>query len=160
MFGKIQQLYCIVTIWEGISFTVDVNKPKPNKPNTMSLVEKRTEELGLCEDFVNGRAGSLRSRIVNGVVRGGSKSVLGPRPRMSSSFPILILHHLELSRVSESLASPWDLPGYIFFCSFHLGRLSVDCAGRHLSVCPIPRFPQLAVGCSGQHDTVQGSFLY
>ena len=76
----------------------------------MSLVEKRAEELGLCEDFINGQAGSLGSRIVNGVVGGGSKSVLGPRPRMSSSFPILILHHLELSRVSSSpfpLRSPW-----------------------------------------------------
>ena len=25
----------------------------------MNLVEKRAQELGLCEDFVNGRAGSL-----------------------------------------------------------------------------------------------------
>ena len=82
-----------------VSFTVDVNEPKSNRPNTMSLVEKRAKELGLCEDFANGKAGSLRSRIVNGVVRGGSKSVLGPRPRMSFSFPIPILHHLELSRV-------------------------------------------------------------
>ena len=89
-----------------VSFTVDVNEPKPNRPNTMSLVEKRAEELGLCEDFVNGQARSLRSRIVNGVVREGSKSVLGPHPRMSSSFPILILYHLEFSRFSESPASP------------------------------------------------------
>ena len=43
---------------------------------------------------------------------------------------------------------------YIFFCSFHLDRSSVDCAGRHLSVCPIQRFPPLAVSCSGQHGTV------
>ena len=60
-----------------VSFTVDVNEPKSNRPNTMSLVEKRAKELGLCEDFANGKAGSLRSRIVNGVVKGGSKSVRG-----------------------------------------------------------------------------------
>ena len=78
----------------GVSFTVDVSEPKPNWPNTMNLVEKRVRELGLCKDFVNGRTGSLGSRIVNGVVRGGgSKSVLGPRPRMSSSSPPLILHN-------------------------------------------------------------------
>ena len=36
----------------------------------MNLVEKWAQELGLCEDFVNGWAGSLGSRIVNGVVGG------------------------------------------------------------------------------------------
>ena len=64
---------CRVPIW-GVSFTVDVSEPKPNKPNTMNLVEKRAQELGLCEDFVNGRAGSLGSKIVNGVVGGGGQS--------------------------------------------------------------------------------------
>ena len=34
----------------------------------MSLVEKWAEELGLCEDFVNDRTGSLGNRIINGVV--------------------------------------------------------------------------------------------
>ena len=63
----------------GVSFIVDVSEPKPNRPNTINLVEKRIQELGLCEDFVNGRAGSLGSRIVNGVV-GGVKV----RPRASS----------------------------------------------------------------------------
>ena len=57
-----------------MSFTVDVSEPEPNKPNTMNLVEKRAQELGLYEDFVNGRAGSLGSRIVNGVVEGGGQS--------------------------------------------------------------------------------------
>ena len=33
----------------------------------MNLVEKRAQELGLCEDFVNGRAGLLRSEIIKGV---------------------------------------------------------------------------------------------
>ena len=89
----INSINCRVLIG-GVSFTVDVSKPKPNRPNTMNLVEKRVRELGLCKDFVNGRAGSLGSRIINGVVGGGgSKSVLEPRPRMSSSSPPLILHN-------------------------------------------------------------------
>ena len=45
----------------------------------MNLVEKRAQELGLCEDFVNGRAGSLGSRIINDVVGGRVKV----RPRAS-----------------------------------------------------------------------------
>ena len=45
----------------------------------MNLVEKRGQELGLCEDFVNGWAGSLGSRIVNGVFEG-----VKVRPRASS----------------------------------------------------------------------------
>ena len=53
-----------------MSFTVDVSEPKPNRPNTMNLVEKQAQELGLCEDLVNGPAGSLGSKIVNGVVKG------------------------------------------------------------------------------------------
>ena len=85
--------YCRVSIG-GVPFTVDVGEPKPNRPNTMNLVEKWAQELGFCEDFVNGRAGSLGSRIVNGIVGGGgSKSVLEPHPRMSSSSPPLILHN-------------------------------------------------------------------
>ena len=35
----------------GRSFTVDVNGPKPNRPNTMNLVKKWAQELGLSEDF-------------------------------------------------------------------------------------------------------------
>ena len=37
----------------GGSFTVGVSEPKPNRSNTMNLVEKRVQELGVCEDFVN-----------------------------------------------------------------------------------------------------------
>ena len=33
----------------------------------MNLVEKRAQELGLCEDFVNGWAGLLGSGIIKGV---------------------------------------------------------------------------------------------
>ena len=57
------------SLFEG-SYTVDVSEPKRNRLNTMNLVEKRTQELGLCEDFVNGRAGSLGSRIIKGVEEG------------------------------------------------------------------------------------------
>ena len=71
--------YVFVGSCFGGSFTVGVSEPKPNRPNTMNLVEKRAQELGICKDFVNGRAGSLGSRIVNGVV-GGVKV----RPRASS----------------------------------------------------------------------------
>ena len=35
----------------GRSFTVDVNKSIPNRPNTMNLVKKWAQELGLSEDF-------------------------------------------------------------------------------------------------------------
>ena len=31
---------CRVRVW-GVTFTVDVSEPKPNRPNTMNLVEKR-----------------------------------------------------------------------------------------------------------------------
>ena len=51
-----------------MSFIVDVSELKPNRPNTMNLVEKQTQKLGLYEDLVNGRAGSLGDRIVNSVV--------------------------------------------------------------------------------------------
>ena len=57
-----------------VSFTVDVSEPKPNRPNTMNLVERRAQELGLCEDFVNGQAGSLGSKIVNDVDGGEGQS--------------------------------------------------------------------------------------
>ena len=83
----------------GVSFIVDVSEPKPNRPNTINLVEKRVQELGLYEDFVNGRTGSLGSRIVNGVV-GGVKV----RPRASSEDEFLFsssdVTQLELSGVS------------------------------------------------------------
>ena len=52
------------------SFTVDVIEPKHNRPNTMNLVEKWAQELSLCKDFVNGRAGLLRSGIIKGVEEG------------------------------------------------------------------------------------------
>ena len=35
----------------GRSFTVDVNELKLNRPNTMNLVKKWAQELGLSEGF-------------------------------------------------------------------------------------------------------------
>ena len=61
----------------GAPFTVDVSKPKPNRPNTMNLVEKRAWELGLCEDAFNSRARSSGNWIVYSVVGGKVKA----RPR-------------------------------------------------------------------------------
>ena len=139
-----------------MSFTVDVNEPKLNRPNTMNLVEKRAQELGLCEDLVNGRARSLGDRIVNGVVEERVK--VRPRALSEDEFffsssdtpPIELLGVLRIT-VLSFVRSLWL---YIFFCSLHLRRPSVDCANHHLSVCPIQRFPPLAVSCSGQHGTV------
>ena len=77
--------------------------------------------------------------IVNGVVEERVKV----RPQASSEDEFFF---------SSSDTPPIELPGvfriailsfvrslwlYIFFCSLYLGRPSVDCAGRHLSVCPI-----------------------
>ena len=64
----------------GAPFTVDVSKPKPNRPNTMNLVEKRAWELGLCENAFNGQAGSLGNWIIYSVVGGKVKA----RPRSSA----------------------------------------------------------------------------
>ena len=64
----------------------------------MNLVEKRAQELGLCDDFVNGQTGSLGSRIANGV-EGGVKVY----PRASSEdeffFSSFDTTRLELSGV-------------------------------------------------------------
>ena len=89
---------CRVPIW-GVSFTVDVSELKPNRPNTMNLVEKRAQKLGLCEDFVNGQAGSLGNRIVNGVVGGEGQSPSSTLPEDEFSFSSFDTAQLELSGV-------------------------------------------------------------
>ena len=64
-------LYRVIKIIVGSklrrSFTVDVNEPKPNRPNTMNLVKKLAQEMGLSEDFIKGLAGTLGSGIIKGV---------------------------------------------------------------------------------------------
>ena len=155
---------CIVRVgsWFEGSFTVDVSEPKPNRPNTMNLVEKRAQELGLSEDFVN-RSGRIIRERDHQRRRGGIKVY----PWASSKDEFFFFFSsdtswLELSGVFRTAIPPflWDLSGYISFCSVHLGHPSVDHAGRYLSICPIQRFPQLAVSCSRQVDTVRGSFLH
>ena len=47
-----------------------MNELIPNRPNTMNLVEKWAQELGLYEDFVNGWAGLLESRFIKGAEEG------------------------------------------------------------------------------------------
>ena len=100
----------------GVSFTVDVSEPKPNMPNTMNLVKKRAQELGLCEDFINGWAGSLGNRIVNGVVEERVKV----RPRASSEDEFFFSYSdtppIELPGVFRisPLSPSWDLSGYIY----------------------------------------------
>ena len=134
----------------------------PN-PNPTGQCNEFGREAGLrtgpCEDAFNGWAGSLGNRIVNGVV----KERVKVRPRASSEDEFFFFSSdtplIELPVVFR-IAVPlsWNLSGYISFCSLHFGRPSVDCAGRHLSVCPIQRFPQLVVSGSSQHGTIQGSF--
>ena len=80
------ELLLVVGSWFEESFTVDVSEPKPNKPNTMNLVKKWTQELGLSEDSVKGLARSLGSGIIKGVEE-RQKSILGLSPRMNSSSP-------------------------------------------------------------------------
>ena len=44
-----------------------MSEPKSNRPNTMNLVKKWAQELGLSEDFIRGLAGLLGSGIIKGV---------------------------------------------------------------------------------------------
>ena len=92
--------------------------------------------------------------------------ILGLCPRMNSSSSwVSGASRSELSRILRTaIFRPAsylrDLYRYISFYPIHLDRPSVDHAGRYLSICPIQRFPQLAVSYNRQGDTVQGSFLY
>ena len=150
--------YSIVGSWFEGSFTVDVSKPKPNRPNTMNLVKKWAKEQGLSEDFFKGLAGSLGSGIIKGVEERW-KSILGLSPRMnSSSSQFSDASRPEPLGVLRTVIA--SLCYYISFCLIHLDRPSVDHVGHSLSTCPIQRFPQLAVSCYRQGDTVQGSFLH
>ena len=84
----------------------------------------------------------------------------GPSMGLIRGWILLLFFWYSTNRTSWCLPNCRPLPReislwlYIFFYSLHLGRPSVDCAGHHLSVCPIQCFPPLAVSCSGQHGTV------
>ena len=76
------------------------------------------------------------------------------RPQASSSdeffFSSSDTAPLELSGVFRIVVLLFVRSFYsIFFYSLHLGHPSVNCAGCHLSVCPIQCFPQLTVSGSG-----------
>ena len=103
--------YCRVPIW-GALFTVDVSKPKPNRPNTINLVEKRAWELGLCENAFNGRAGSLGNWIVYSVVGGKVKA----RPWSSAEDDFFF---------SSSDTPPIELPGVFRIAVPPLHRISL-----------------------------------
>ena len=64
-------------------------------------------------------------------------------------FPLLFL-----------LLHSWRAFFVIYFLLIDLGHAFVDHAGHYLSAYPIRRLPQLAMSCSEQGDTIQGSFLY
>ena len=77
----------------------------------MNLVEKRAQELGICEDFVNGLVGSLGSKIINGVVWGGRGSKFWCLPNchppfheislvIYSSAPLILAVHLSIVQVT------------------------------------------------------------
>ena len=83
-----------------------MSKLKPNKPNTMNLVKKWVQELGLSEDSVKGLAGLLRSEIIKGMER-RQKSILGLNSRMnSSSSQFSDASRLELSGVLRTVIVP------------------------------------------------------
>ena len=96
----------------GAPFIVDVSKPKPNKPNTMNLVEKRAWELGLCEVTFNGRVGSLRNWIVYSAVGRKVKA----RPRSSAEDDFFF---------SSSDTPPIELPGVFRIAVPPLRRISL-----------------------------------
>ena len=125
---------CRVPVW-GAPFTIDVSKPKPNRPNTMNLVEKRAWELDLCEDAFNGRAGSLGNWIIYSVVGGKVKAC--PRSSAEDDFffsssdtpPIELLYAFQIA-VPFFVKSPW-LYILLFSSSWlsicRLRRLPLEC---------------------------------
>ena len=155
------------------SFTVNVNELKPNRPNTMNLVKKWAQELGLSEVFFSNQTRPYGSGMAECMEKGW-KFILGLGPRINSPSWFFSVSWRELSRVLRTAIiflfffSPfffyphplWDLCCYISFSSIHLGRPSVDHAGLYLSAYPIQRLPQLAVSCSRQGDTIQESFIH
>ena len=102
---------CRVPIW-GAPFTVEVSKPKPNRPNTMNLVEKRAWELSLCEDAFNGRARSSGNWIVYSVVGGKVKA----RPQSSAEDDFFF---------SSSDTPPIELPGVFWIAVLPLRKISL-----------------------------------
>ena len=60
----------IVGFTLGRSFTVDVNEPRPNRPNTINLVKEWVQELGLSKGFFSSRTRPYGSGIAECVEKG------------------------------------------------------------------------------------------
>ena len=67
-------LYRVIKIIVGSKlgrfFTVDMNETKPNRPNTMNLVEKLAQELGFSEELFSSRTRSYGSGKAECVEKG------------------------------------------------------------------------------------------
>ena len=127
------------------SFTVDVSEAKPNRLSTINLVEKRTQELGLCMDFVNGRAGSLGSRIIK---RGRKGVKVCPRASSEDEFFLSSSNttRLELSGVFRTTLLLFRWPLLLFISLFRSFSFYTCQSSR----------PILKCSC-GPHRAVQGS---
>ena len=133
-------IYCRVPIW-GAPFTVDMSKLKPNRPNTMNLVEKQAWELGLCKDAFNGRAGLLGNWIVYSAVRGKVKA----HPRSSAEDDFFF---------SSSDTPPIELPGVFRITVYPLRGISLVIypsvlfiLAVHLSIAQVATCPALPSTC-------------
>ena len=118
----------------GRSFTVDVSEPKPNRSNTMNLVKKWTQELGLSEGFFN-----RSDRIVrewNCQRRGGGVNAY---PRVVSEdefffFSILRCFTVRAFQESSKLRSPPPLvrPLLLYILLLHSSWPSICWSYRSL----------------------------
>ena len=155
---KINKTYCRVPVWGVLHCRSERTQTQQARYNEFGReAGSRTGPLrGLRQ-----RSGRIVGEQDRQWCRGGVKVY----PRASSEDEFLFSSSDTTAKVFRCLSNcdplfSWYLSGYIFFCSLHPGRLSVACADCYLSVCPIQRFPQLAVSCSRQGDTIQGSFLH
>ena len=80
------------------SFTVNVNELKPNRPNTMNLVKKWAQELGLSEVFFSNQTRPYGSGMAECMEKGW-KLILGLGPRINSPSWFFSVSRRELSRV-------------------------------------------------------------
>ena len=80
------------------SFTVNVNELKPNRPNTMNLVKKWAQELGLSEVFFSNQTRPYGSGMAECMEKGW-KFILGLGPRINSPSWFFSVSRRELSRV-------------------------------------------------------------
>ena len=120
------------------SFIVDVSEPKPNRPNTMNLVEKRAQELGICEDFVNGWAGLLESRIIK---KGRGRVKVCPRASSEDEFFFSSSNttRLELSGVFRTAIPLFGWPLVLFIFLFRSSSSYTCQSSRLILECTSPQ---------------------